>query len=220
MARNIDYQKPEKNNKSHKKALIRRRQKLLKAAVLTLTILIVIVFCFIYKNSSINSLEDASKDIDTSASNSVQPTNSITTSQTKATAVDTVNLKDAAKPLKIKVSITSQTVTVLDAKNRIVENFICSTGEAGSDTPTGTFTVKEKGESFFSQTYQEGAYYWTQFDGDFLFHSVPFDKSKNIEAVEAAKLGTKASHGCVRLSIDNAKWIYDNIPRGTVVVIE
>ena len=26
------------------------------------------------------------------------------------------------------------------------------------------------------------------------------------------------SHGCVRLQIDNAKWIYDNIPSGTKVV--
>ena len=65
----------------------------------------------------------------------------------------------------------------------------------------------------------EGGYYWTQFQGNYLFHSVPFDKDKKIEAAEAAKLGTPASHGCVRLSIDDAKWIYDHIPRGTEVTI-
>ena len=29
------------------------------------------------------------------------------------------------------------------------------------------------------------------------------------------RVGIPLSHGCVRLQIDNAKWIYDNIPRGT-----
>ena len=33
------------------------------------------------------------------------------------------------------------------------------------------------------------------------------------------RLGMHLSHGCVRLDIDNAKWIYDNIPYGTKVVI-
>ena len=32
------------------------------------------------------------------------------------------------------------------------------------------------------------------------------------------RLGMHLSHGCVRLNINNAKWIYDNIPRGTTVV--
>lgn len=131
-----------------------------------------------------------------------------------------VSLENAAKPLWIHVSVAKQNVTVYDAKNRVVESFVCSTGLPGSDTPKGKYTIHERGKSFFSQSLQEGAYYWTQFQGDFLFHSVPFDKNKKIMDAEAAKLGTKASHGCVRLSIDNAKWIYDNIPRGTVVVIE
>jgi lipoprotein-anchoring transpeptidase ErfK/SrfK len=133
---------------------------------------------------------------------------------------DRVSLQDAKKPLWVKVAISDQNVTVYASDDRIVESFICSTGKKGDDTPVGTFTVKEKGQSFFSKTYQEGAYYWTQFYGDFLFHSVPFDKNRTIETVEAAKLGSKASHGCIRLSIDNAKWIYDHIPRGTKVVIE
>lgn len=33
------------------------------------------------------------------------------------------------------------------------------------------------------------------------------------------RLGMHLSHGCVRLQIDNAKWIYNNIPRGTTVVV-
>ena len=32
------------------------------------------------------------------------------------------------------------------------------------------------------------------------------------------RLGQHVSQGCVRLPIDQAKWIYDNIPYGTTVV--
>ncbi|HHV32289.1 MAG: L,D-transpeptidase [Ruminococcaceae bacterium] len=131
-----------------------------------------------------------------------------------------VDLKAADKPLWVKVSIPEQRVFVYDASDRMVKNFICSTGLEGSDTPTGTFTVSDRGKSFFSPQYQEGAYYWTRFKGSFLFHSIPFDKNEKIEPEEADKLGTKASHGCVRLAIEDAKWIYDNVPRGTKVVIE
>ena len=33
------------------------------------------------------------------------------------------------------------------------------------------------------------------------------------------RVGIPLSHGCVRLEIGNAKWIYDNIPSGTHVVV-
>ncbi|MCG0277681.1 MAG: L,D-transpeptidase [Thermanaeromonas sp.] len=48
---------------------------------------------------------------------------------------------------------------------------------------------------------------------------MPMDRNQRIIPEEAAKLGTPASHGCVRLEVDNAKWIYDYIPPGTPVYI-
>lgn len=136
-----------------------------------------------------------------------------------ATAAAQVSLDQAKSPLSVSVSIAAQRVTVYDSESRIVKQFVCSTGEKGSDTPTGTFRVAERGKSFYSDSVGEGGYFWTQFHGDYLFHSVPFDKNYQLEPAEAAKLGTPASHGCVRLAIVDAKWIYDNIPRGTKVTI-
>ncbi|WBY63723.1 L,D-transpeptidase [Thermocaproicibacter melissae] len=130
-----------------------------------------------------------------------------------------ISLEDAARPLWIDVSIAAQRVTVFDANRMIVKQFVCSTGSPGNDTPTGTFRIQDRGKSFYNKDSQEGGYYWTQFYGDYLFHSVPFDKNQNLKPEEAAKIGTPASHGCVRLLMDDAKWIYDNIPRGTVVLI-
>jgi len=162
-------------------------------------------------------IETAQPTVTAQPTETAQPAENTASLSPPAANADTI-----AEPLWLKVSVADQNVIVYDANDQIVHTFICSTGLDGAETetPTGTYTIQERGESFFSQTYQQGAYYWTQFYGDYLFHSVPFDKDRNIEAVEAIKLGTKASHGCVRLSIEDAKWIYDNIPRGTVVVIE
>lgn len=45
------------------------------------------------------------------------------------------------------------------------------------------------------------------------------DKNGNVITSEAIKLGHEASHGCVRLAIPDAKWIYENIKYNTKVVI-
>ena len=96
--------------------------------------------------------------------------------------------------------------------------FVCS---AGNHTPKGTFKIKDKLR-------------WHELDGpswgqwcehlttQILFHSVYYDrerdnKSLNVKAYN--KLGTVASHGCIRLRAGDAKWIYDNCEIGTKVVI-
>lgn len=52
-----------------------------------------------------------------------------------------------------------------------------------------------------------------------MFHSVPYQKKdkSTLEWWEYDKLGTKASLGCVRLKVEDAKWIYDNCIPGTKV---
>ena len=39
-----------------------------------------------------------------------------------------------------------------------------------------------------------------------------------MEYFRDSRLGMNISHGCIRLKIDHAKWIYDNIPYYTKVV--
>lgn len=141
-------------------------------------------------------------------------------SASSAQQPEQVAYENAEKPVRITVSLEKQTVSVLDAKDRLIYLFSCSTGEPGNDTPTGAFSVSDKGKSFYNPDVQQGAYYWTRFKGTFLFHSLPFDSKQKMIPAEADKLGTPASHGCVRLKVEDAKWIYDNIPKGTKVIIE
>ena len=97
---------------------------------------------------------------------------------------------------------------------RPVKEWICSPGAPVTPTVTGEFTVTGKGYSFGNGF---TCYYYTQFYGDYLYHSVLY--YQNSFRVMDGRLGMHLSHGCVRLDIDNAKWIYDNIPYGTKVII-
>jgi len=121
--------------------------------------------------------------------------------------------------LKMDVSIGEQKLRVYN-NDTLIKEWIVSTGKDNS-TPLGRFTIQNRGEWFFSEKYQEGAKWWVSFKdwGVYLFHGLPMDRGENIIAEEADKLGKPASHGCVRLEVDNAKWIYDNIPQGTPVYI-
>ncbi len=91
----------------------------------------------------------------------------------------------------------------------------CATGAASSPTVKGTFSVLSKGLAF-GTTYT--CWYYTQFYGNYLFHSILYQPG-SMTVVQESGLGTNASHGCVRLSLSDAKWIYDNIPLGTTVYV-
>ncbi len=88
-----------------------------------------------------------------------------------------------------------------------------STGAVGSSTAKGVFTVNGRGFAFGSGY---TCYYWTRFYGDYLFHSVLYYPG-TYEIMDGT-LGMNVSHGCVRMPIEKAKWIHDNIPDGTTVV--
>lgn len=89
----------------------------------------------------------------------------------------------------------------------------CAPGKNGSPTVLGEFSVYGKGLSF---GHGYTCWYYMQFYGDYLFHSQPcYTGTFN---VMDHTMGHRASAGCIRLTTDHAKWIYDNIPYGTKVV--
>lgn len=121
---------------------------------------------------------------------------------------------------RIEVSVAEQRVRVYRA-GRLVREMVCSTGTPDSPTPRGLFYIQNRGEWFFSQKYKQGGKWWVSFYGwgQYLFHSVPLDSNQEVIPEEAAKLGQPASHGCIRLAMEDARWIYDHIPRGAPVHI-
>lgn len=126
----------------------------------------------------------------------------------------------SSKNLWIDVDVTAQKVRVMDG-DKVYKEITCSTGVKGAETPLGTFEIQSRGEWFFNDKYQEGARYWVSFKdwGVYLFHSVVMDKDRKVIPAEEAKLGSPASHGCIRMPLADAKWIYDNIPGKAKAVI-
>ena len=45
------------------------------------------------------------------------------------------------------------------------------------------------------------------------------EKEGKVTQSSVNNLGRKASHGCVRLSVEDAKWIYNNCPQNTKVIV-
>lgn len=90
----------------------------------------------------------------------------------------------------------------------------CTTGAPGMWTPHGQFTVGNKG-LYFGSGFR--CWYYTTISGEYLIHSILYNSDGY--TVRDGRLGYNGSHGCVRLATENAKWVYDNIPYGTKIVI-
>ena len=76
------------------------------------------------------------------------------------------------------------------------------------------------GEWYWFSAYECYAKWATRIVGGILFHSVVYSKGKSLNRTSVKKLGRKASHGCIRLKVEHAKWIYDNCTPGTTVVVQ
>lgn len=91
----------------------------------------------------------------------------------------------------------------------------CATGKSSTPTPKGTFHIGQRGYSF---GHGYTCYYWTGFIGSqYLFHSTLYRQGTRTPL--DSRLGANLSHGCVRLAIGNAQWIYNNVPSGTTVSV-
>ena len=135
-----------------------------------------------------------------------------------------ISIPDVEFPYYVKVNRKMNCVTVytLDEKNTYsvpVKAMVCSVG-LDDNTPLGIFTTSESYQwrQLFGNVYGQYAY---RIYNTIMFHSVPYftpDKD-NLETEEYNKLGEAASLGCVRLSVEDAKWLVDHCPSGTTVEI-
>ena len=135
-----------------------------------------------------------------------------------------INL-DAELPYLIKVNRVMNCVTVygIDSSNNYsipYKSFICSVGDPIDYTPLGTFAISDKYDwrLMIDNSYAQFA---VRITGQILFHSVGYYSRSNddLKYTEYNKLGTNASLGCIRLTCEDSKWIYDNCSPGTTVII-
>ncbi|MGL4570586.1 MAG: L,D-transpeptidase [Clostridium sp.] len=97
----------------------------------------------------------------------------------------------------------------------IIHSYLCSIGKPSTPTPKGNFKIGIKG-LYFGVNKGYKCRYYTQYKGNYLFHSIIYNLDGSIRD---PRLGKAISDGCIRLTLANAKWIWDNIPESTTVKI-
>ncbi len=103
----------------------------------------------------------------------------------------------------------------------LVRQMICSSGTDADATPLGTFPTGTQYRWGYFTKFDVWAQYWTRIDGPILFHSVLFQKKDESTLISSSvnNLGRRASHGCIRLRVIDAKWIFDNCPSKTPTIV-
>ena len=131
-------------------------------------------------------------------------------------AAQVANAYSSATNYLILVNRSTHTVNIFQGSQgnwSTIKTFSCTDGVA---TPNGTFTLG--GRTYhFGEEKGYTCWYARTITGDILFHSVLY--YPNTFNLQDGRLGITASHGCIRLALENAKYIYDEIPSGTKVVI-
>ncbi len=115
----------------------------------------------------------------------------------------------------IDVSISNQVMTLFE--DGIEDNsFLVSTGTRRMPTPLGTFSVRSKRINVWS-SYGLWMPYSMNFYGGYFIHELPYWPNGYREG--ANHLGIRVSHGCIRLGIGPAEYVYNWSKVGTPIYI-
>ncbi len=107
---------------------------------------------------------------------------------------------------RVEVLLDRQLALVVDG-GRVVRTITVSSGAAGTPTPPGSYSVFRKEERSWSVPFSVWLPWASYFVGGIAFHEYP-------DVPPYA-----ASHGCVRVPRYDAKWLYDQTPSGTKVIV-
>lgn len=96
------------------------------------------------------------------------------------------------------------------------EVFPCSSGALKTPTKRGLFSIQDRGLEF-NDTYSYKN--WLRYDENYLIHSIPYNRDTNLPKRITQPIQNRDSNGCITLSLENSKWLYDNIPSGTTILV-
>ena len=120
----------------------------------------------------------------------------------------------------LMVDCTSHQVGIYEGEKgqwELIDSFPCGDGAAATPTPLGEYEITRK-FTYFDDGNARLWYASAFITSEYLFHSVLYYQEPSPETIMDGTLGQAVSHGCVRLSLDKAEWIFDNVPVGSKVV--
>jgi len=136
---------------------------------------------------------------------------------------DVSSIIDQESPLLLKINTKINRIIVYttDEENNYtvpVKVMICSAGKQSTPTKKGTYKLVkvERWHRLNGNVYGQ---YCCRITQHYLIHSVFYSQNHNPKTLnvrEYNKLGNNASHGCVRVCVADAKWIYEQVDRITV----
>lgn len=134
--------------------------------------------------------------------------------------LDVTNQLKSSASFRIEVNLSKNMVMIYAKDGNKgytipVKAMICSAGMPGHRTITGNYRLRRTG-SWHVLRYNSIGQYCTRISGPYLFHSVVYTRygdRYSLHRAEYQKLGKSASHGCIRLQVEDAKWIYDRAYR-------
>ncbi|MFA5886642.1 MAG: L,D-transpeptidase family protein [Patescibacteria group bacterium] len=119
---------------------------------------------------------------------------------------------------RIEIDTKKQQLTYFIA-GQAWKKMVVSTGKPSMPTPRGNFTVINKSSKAWSKTYKLWMPYWLGLNrGEFGIHELPIWPGGYREG--ANHLGQAVSHGCIRLGVGDAKYLFDRVATGTTVIIK
>lgn len=130
-----------------------------------------------------------------------------------------------SSPYEIKINRSANCITIYSKDDaggysQPFRSMTCSTGEKAEYTPLGEFTISS---SYSWRKMSTGMYskYSLKINQGIMIQSIPSYKTEdgNIDSDSFNKLGDSITMGSIWLTTDDAKWIYDNCPVGTNVIV-
>lgn len=121
---------------------------------------------------------------------------------------------------RIEIDISEQRLTAWDSE-KLVFDFVCSTGRSGTPTKYGRFSVLSKLPEAYGSAWDIRMPYWMGIywagGSENGIHGLPILSSG--QTLWSGYLGQPVSYGCVVLDTWAAKQLYDWAPIGTEVII-
>lgn len=127
--------------------------------------------------------------------------------------------KIVSKTNYLIITSTNEKVTYIYEHNdgmwEMIYKWSCTVGKPSTPTIKGVFSSGVK----YPAIIDGGALakYATNIIDEYYYHSVIYNSTEDY--VTDDRLGVAVSHGCIRLATNNAKWMYENVPTETTIVI-
>lgn len=155
-----------------------------------------------------------------------------TTTSTTVAPTTTTSLPPVSPPQRRKIAIAFARVVLneqrayfYNSKRRLIATLPVSTG-VDDQTPVGVFKVFSKSaQTFYTPNPRERMKFMTRFTvgregGNIGFHGIPYRVTKSGETPFYTPLGiAPSSHGCIRMRVTDAKWVFDNMAIGSTVSV-